>query len=101
MWLGVRSESRPHRSDCCAGTSLVSVAGMPSRDKNRQRVVEILERLHRAYPGARLALDFTSPFELLIALILAAQCTDDKVNQVTGEVVFKKYRTPEDYVRVA
>jgi len=68
--------------------------------KNGERVKKIIARLHRAHPDAKLALNFSSPFELLIALILAAQCTDEKVNAVTGSLLFKKYRTPEDYARV-
>ena len=60
----------------------------------------IISRLKRAHPEARLALRFSSPFELLIALILAAQCTDEKVNEVTGSLLFGKYRGPADYVRV-
>ncbi len=64
------------------------------------RVNELIARLKRAHPDAKLALNFSSPFELLIALILAAQCTDEKVNQVTGSLLFGKYRTPADYVRV-
>ena len=46
------------------------------------------------------ALDFTNPFELLIATILSAQCTDARVNQVTNQL-FKKYRTPQDYLDVS
>ncbi len=65
-----------------------------------KRVAALIGRLKRAHPDAKLALDFTSPFELLIALILAAQCTDERVNQVTGTLLFKKYRGPADYVRV-
>jgi endonuclease-3 len=68
--------------------------------KNGERVKKIIVRLQRAHPDAKLALNFSSPFELLIALILAAQCTDEKVNAVTGSLVFNKYRTPADYVRV-
>jgi endonuclease-3 len=68
--------------------------------KNGKRVKQIIIRLQRAHPDAKLALNFSSPFELLIALILAAQCTDEKVNAVTGSLVFNKYRTPADYVRV-
>ena len=67
----------------------------------RPRVRSILTRLRRAHPDARLALDYASPFELLIALILAAQCTDERVNELTRTVVFHKYRSPEDYLRVA
>lgn len=65
----------------------------------RERVKEILNRLEKAYPEAHLELNFSSPFELLIATILAAQCTDERVNQVT-EYLFKKYRSPEDYLQV-
>ncbi len=62
-------------------------------DEKRRRVQEIIRILRATYPGVRLALNFTTPTELLIALILAAQCTDERVNQVTP-VLFKKYRTP-------
>jgi endonuclease-3 len=64
------------------------------------RLKTIIARLKKAHPDAKLALTFSSPFELLIALILAAQCTDEKVNQVTGSLRFKKYHSPADYVRV-
>jgi endonuclease-3 len=60
------------------------------------RVVKIIARLKKAYPNTRLALDFSSPLELLIALILAAQARDDLVNVVTAEL-FKKYRTAADW----
>jgi endonuclease-3 len=66
-----------------------------------ERVTQIIARLKKAHPDAKLALDFSSPFELLIALILAAQCTDERVNELTGSLLFKKYRSPADYVRVA
>ena len=65
-----------------------------------ERVKKIIARLKRAHPDAKLALNFSSPFELLIALILAAQCTYERVNEVTA-MLFQKYRTPEDYVRAA
>ena len=65
------------------------------------RVGAIISRLKKAHPDAKLALHFSSPFELLIALILAAQCTDERVNEVTGSLLFKKYRAPGDYVRVS
>ena len=73
---------------------------MPTAMKNSRRVQTIIAGLKHAYPDAKLALHFASPFELLIALILAAQCTDEKVNEVTGSLLFRKYRTPTDYVRV-
>ncbi|MFN8627343.1 MAG: endonuclease III [Candidatus Binatia bacterium] len=70
------------------------------RTGNAARVDAIIVRLKRAHPDAQLALHYSSPFELLIALILAAQCTDEKVNEITGSLLFKKYRAPADYVRV-
>jgi endonuclease-3 len=62
------------------------------------QVREVLKLLGRIYPGAKVALNFTNPFELLVATILSAQCTDVRVNQVT-KVLFAKYKKPEDYVR--
>jgi endonuclease-3 len=58
----------------------------------RARARKILAHLRRDYPAARLALDFTTPLELLVATILAAQCTDERVNTVTPPL-FRKYRT--------
>jgi endonuclease-3 len=66
----------------------------------RRRAATIIARFKKAYPKARIALDFSSPLELLVALILAAQCTDAKVNEVTGAVIFKKYRRARDYAEV-
>lgn len=65
---------------------------MESVDQKRARVKKIISTLKKAHPDARLALDFANPLELLIALILAAQARDDKVNLITA-VVFRKYRT--------
>lgn len=70
-------------------------------EPDRKRAGQIITRLKQAYPNARIALDFSSPLELLVALILAAQCTDAKVNEVTGALLFKKYRTADDYARVS
>jgi endonuclease-3 len=55
----------------------------------------IYERLSAAYPDAHCALDFTNPFQLLVATILSAQCTDKRVNMVTP-VLFKRYPAPAD-----
>ncbi len=63
------------------------------------RVRKIVRILDRTYPGSKLALNFSTPLELLVALILAAQCTDERVNQVTA-TLFLKYRSPEDWVRI-
>ncbi|OCC15311.1 Endonuclease III [Dissulfuribacter thermophilus] len=57
-------------------------------------VNEILSRLEKAYPNAKIALNFSSPYELLVAVVLSAQCTDKRVNEVTPQV-FKKLPTPE------
>jgi len=62
------------------------------------RAAEILARLDTAYPGATIELAFSSPLELLVATILSAQCTDERVNAVTGDL-FKRYRSAEAYAR--
>jgi endonuclease III len=64
----------------------------------KARIKQIIKRLEKAHPDAKLDLDFTNPLELLIALILAAQARDDLVNRVTVDL-FKQYRTAEDYAR--
>ncbi|MEQ1849262.1 MAG: endonuclease III [Candidatus Peribacteraceae bacterium] len=60
----------------------------------------ILPTLKRLYPDARCTLDFSTPFELLVATILATQCTDARVNIVTKSL-FIKYRSPADFVAVS
>jgi endonuclease-3 len=62
----------------------------------RQRAAEILARLRQTYPEVRLALDFQSPLQLVMATVLAAQCTDERVNQVTP-ALFRRYPTARDY----
>lgn len=69
-------------------------------DDRKKRAAEIIKRLRKAYPDAHCALNHSSPFELLIATILSAQCTDERVNIVT-ENLFRKYRSPEDFVNVS
>ena len=66
--------------------------------KLRETAVKVLGILTREYPEARVTLDFKNPLELLIATILAAQCTDERVNRVTPDL-FRKYRTAADYAR--
>lgn len=58
----------------------------------------IFNRLKKAYPKARITLSYSTPWELLVAVILSAQCTDVRVNQVT-KTLFSKYPTLEDYVK--
>jgi endonuclease III len=67
-----------------------------SRDAKRARARQIVRALKKAYPDAKCALNFSSPLELLVATILSAQCTDERVNMVTP-ALFKKYRTARDY----
>lgn len=62
-----------------------------------ERVIEILMDL---YPDAKAELNYSNPFELLIATILSAQCTDVQVNKTT-EVLFKELKTPEDYLKLS
>lgn len=64
------------------------------------RTLEIIKRLKRAYPDAHCALVHSTPFELMIATILSAQCTDLRVNIVTADL-FRKYRGPQDFINVA
>lgn len=65
----------------------------------KQRVRTIIRLLKRAYPDAKCSLNHSNAFELLIATILSAQCTDARVNIVTQDL-FRKYRKPEDYLKV-
>lgn len=62
----------------------------------KERSKEVFERLAKTHPDATCSLDYTNPLELLVATILAAQCTDERVNKVTKDL-FKKYRSAEDY----
>jgi endonuclease-3 len=65
--------------------------------KKGQRAARIFETLDPLYTTEKTALRYRSPFELLIATILSAQCTDKQVNHVT-ETLFKKYRSPQDFI---
>jgi endonuclease III len=72
-------------------------AGRPqSAGTNPQRVRAILQKLDEAYPNVDCALVHENAFQLLIATILSAQCTDERVNKVT-KTLFAKYRTPQDF----
>lgn len=65
-----------------------------------KRAAEIVRRLKKRYPDAHCALEHSNAFELLVATILSAQCTDERVNIVTA-TLFRKYRSPEDYLSVS
>ena len=62
-----------------------------------ERIKEIIDILEKIYPEAKTALKFENPFQLLIATILSAQTTDERVNKVTS-TLFKKFKKPEDFV---
>ena len=63
------------------------------------RIVEMIEKLKKYYPDAKCSLNFSTPFELLVAVVLSAQCTDERVNKITPEL-FKKCNTPQGFVDI-
>ena len=67
-----------------------------SFEQKKKRATKILARLKKAYPNARIVLKFGNNIQLLVAVILSAQCTDKKVNEVT-EKLFTKYKTVDDF----
>jgi endonuclease III len=69
--------------------------GLNRRSPKAERAPEIRRRLDKAYPDAHCALDFSNPYQLTVATILSAQCTDKRVNMVTP-TLFAKYPTPND-----
>ena len=71
-----------------------------AQTEEKQRTQRIISLLRREYPEARCSLNYSNPLELLIATILSAQCTDERVNLVTADL-FRKYRSWEDYARAA
>ncbi|WP_224332409.1 endonuclease III [Haloprofundus halobius] len=66
---------------------------LPSRER---QALEVLDRLYDEYPDTTISLNFSNRLELLIAVMLSAQCTDERVNKVTADL-FETYRTPEEY----
>ena len=73
-------------------------SGRESKEDKKKRAKRIAALLRKKYPGAGTALSAESPFELLVATVLSAQCTDKRVNMVT-ETLFKKYRSPQDFAK--
>jgi endonuclease-3 len=78
-------------------TTLKKVAPITVTPELRRRALRLLDGLKEAYPDAHCELDFTNALEALVATILAAQCTDARVNKVTP-ALFKKYPTARDYL---
>jgi endonuclease-3 len=85
-------EGRPRRKESAAPR-------LSAQSPLEERAPEIIRRLKKAYPGAKVALNFSNPLEIVVATILSAQCTDERVNQVTA-TLFGKYRTCQDYLSV-
>ena len=61
---------------------------------NKKEAVEIIKKLKEYYPDATCSLDFKTPFEMVISVMLSAQCTDERVNKTTPSL-FEKYSTPQ------
>ncbi|HZS43628.1 MAG TPA: endonuclease III [Blastocatellia bacterium] len=71
-----------------------------SLKSKQDRAKKIISRLHKEYPTAKCSLNFKTPFQLLIATILSAQCTDERVNIVTADL-FRQYKTPKDFLELS
>lgn len=65
---------------------------------NKQKTEEIISELKKLFPTTKIALDYKTPIELFVAVVLSAQTTDKQVNIVTADL-FKKYRTIDDYIK--
>src|SRR5690606_35599506 len=93
-------DSAPRRGRMAASASptrrLSGHFRMAATAAAKRRAVEIARRLQQSYPDAECALEFRTPLELLIAVILSAQCTDVRVNIVTRDL-FRRYRSARDY----
>lgn len=69
------------------------------KDPPEQRIGDVITRLEKEHPEASIALEYSSPLECVVAVVLSAQSTDVKVNEVTKDL-FRKYRRPEDYLKI-
>ena len=67
--------------------------------KTKKEAIQIIETLKEYYPDCTCSLDFSSPFEMMIAVMLSAQCTDERVNKTTPDL-FGKYNTPQDLAEI-
>lgn len=65
----------------------------------QEQNIKIIEKLKETYPDAKCSLNFGNPFEMLVAVILSAQCTDERVNKTTPKI-FKKYKTAQDFANI-
>ncbi len=67
---------------------------------SKEEIDIVIEELLKLYPDAKAELNYTNPFELLVATILSAQCTDVQVNKTTA-ILFKELKTPKDYIQLS
>src|SRR3982750_3917590 len=88
------AKAKPTTATSAAPVKKPSPGLASRRARAAQRAPEIFARLRARFPDAHCALDFQSPFQLLVATILSAQCTDKRVNMVTP-ALFRRYATPE------
>lgn len=65
----------------------------------QKEIIDLIDTLNNTYPDATCSLDFSTPFELVVAVMLSAQCTDERVNKTTP-TIFSKYSTPEDFANI-
>lgn len=79
---------------------MIRVSKKMNDKREKLRAKKIFDLLKEEYPDAKIALNFSNPFQLLVATILSAQCTDQRVNLVTKEL-FKKYKSPKDFLNVS
>jgi endonuclease-3 len=89
-------DAKKSKSASRADATKASIISANEKGTSPQRVRAILQKLDDAYPDATCALVHKNPFQLLISTILSAQCTDERVNQVS-KTLFAKYPTPKDF----
>ena len=70
-----------------------------NKENKKENLIRIIKLLKQAYPDATCSLNFSTPFELVVAVILSAQCTDERVNKTTP-FIFKKYKTVQDFANI-
>lgn len=73
---------------------------METLAQKKARVLKVIKFLKKKFPDAKIALKYNNPIQLLVAVILSAQCTDKKVNEVTADI-FKKYKTAADFAKLS
>jgi endonuclease-3 len=91
------TKTRSKHKSKATRTAKASTSTIPPSAETKRRALALVRGLREEHPDAHCELDFTNALELLVATILAAQCTDKRVNMVTKDL-FRKYRTAEDYL---